>query len=256
MLIGFNNDVEYRGKTFHIQTEDHGEGDPRIETQLFFSGAILDTVITSYEETLEEYDGQKAEERIRAQMKASHRSLYKKLFAGKYDELAGLEPLEEVDEEVEASPDDFTPSQERVPAAAAKIEEEGEDAILQFQKKKAKNHVSLDKLKDQLSNLDAKSESAEPSETSETSEVSEADDVAPTQVIDPAAGGLDFSSVSQDGGSSEGSDEPAPARPAAAAPAAPALVEFSSTGQDAWEGCEPAADDLSLTGLVENFLGL
>ncbi|QDG53150.1 hypothetical protein FIV42_21105 [Persicimonas caeni] len=273
MLIGFNNDVEYRGKTFHIQTEDHGEGDPRIETQLFFSGAILDTVITSYEETLDEYDGKEAEERIRAQMKASHRSLYKKLFAGKYDELAGLEPLEEVDEEIDAEAEDFTPSQDRVPAAAAKVEQEGEDAILEFQKKKAKNHVSLDKLKDQLANM---------KEQSAPSEDSEADDVAPTQVIDPSAGGLDFSSVSEDGG--EAPVESAPKKPAskvpapkkAATPAAaasaqpaqpvqstppaqstrPALIEYAATGRDAWDGCKPASDDLSLTGLVENFLGL
>lgn len=251
MLIGFNNDVEYRGKTFHIQTEDHGEGDPRIETQLFFSGAILDTVITSYEETLDNYDGAEAEERIRAQMKASHRSLYKKLMAGEYDEFAGLEPLEEVDEEPPAAdPDEFTPSQERVPAAAAKVEEEGEDAILEFQKKKAKNHVSLDKLKNQLSNLDKSSEESEASEASELEE-----DVAPTQVIDPSDAGLDFSSVSQDGGQANTDAEASAPQPAAAS-AETASVEYGQTGKEAWEGCKPPAEDLSLTDLVEDFLGL
>ena len=252
MLIGFNNDVEYRGKTFHIQTEDHGEGDPRIETQLFFSGAILDTVITSYEETLEGYDGPEAEERIRAQMKASHRSLYKKLMAGEYDEFAGLEPLEAVEEAPpEPNPNEFTPSQERVPAAAAKVEEEGEDAILEFQKKKAKNHVSLDKLKDQLSSLDKASEESEESEAEDDIE----DDVAPTQVIEASDAGLEFSSVSQDGGQATGSAAvSAPAR--TSAPAEPSQLDYDKTGQEAWEGCKPPAEDLSLTGLVEDFLGL
>lgn len=247
MLIGFNNDVQYRGKTFHIQTEDHGEGDPRIETQLFHSGAILDTVITSYEETLENYDGAEQEERIRAQMKASHRSLYKKLMGGKYDELAGLEPLEEVEEEVAApDPDEFTPSQDRVPAAAAKVEQEGEDAILEFQKKKAKNHVSLDKLKDQLSRMNE----------SEASEASEAEEAAPTQVIDASGPGFDFSSVSEQSEPKKEKAAPPAASSAKSAPAAAASVDMPETGVSAWTGCNPADDSLSLTELVEDFLGL
>ena len=266
MLIGFNNDVEYRGKTFHIQTEDHGEGDPRIETQLFFSGAILDTNITSYQETLDNYDGKQAEERIRAQMKASHRSLYKKLLAGEYDEIAGLEPVEDVEEVGAPDPDEFTPSQERIPAAAAQVEEkaeeEGDDAILEFTKKKAKEHVDLNTLKDQLDGM------GDGEDEQEAEDVEE--DVAPTQVIDPSDGGLDFSSVSDDA-DDEAADEAPPAAAAsasaaseAAASAKPpanrqprrALVEFEKTGATAWNGCGPAKDPLSLTELVEDFLGL
>ncbi|MFP4598572.1 MAG: hypothetical protein ACOC9W_00825 [Persicimonas sp.] len=256
MLIGFNNDVEYRDMTFHIQTEDHGEGDPRIETQLFHSGAILDTVITSYEETIEGYEGQEAEERIRAQMKASHRSLFKKLMAGEYDEMVGLEPLEEVEEEIAApDPDEFTPSQERVPAAAAKVEEEGEDAIMKFQKKKAKDHVSLDKLKSQLSKLDAKEEASAQKEHDEVDEADEEDedDVLPTQVIDTSQKGFQISSAAED-------DAQQPEKPAqttvAAAAGQPALVEYEATGAQAWEGCDKPIYPLSLTDLVEDFLGL
>ncbi|MFW5966540.1 MAG: hypothetical protein ACOCV2_03425 [Persicimonas sp.] len=236
MLIGFNNDVEYRGKTFHIQTEDHGEGDPRIETQLFHSGAILDTVITSYEEVLEEHDGEEAEERIRAQMKASHRSLYKKLLGGEYDEMAGLDPVEDSGEVEAPDPDEFQPSQERVPAAAAKVEEkaeeEGEDAILEFQKKKAKDHVSLDKLKDQLSDIDEEGEV----------EGDEEDDVAPTEVLDTGKSDLDFSSVTD--------SEPA----ADPSPRAARIPDWRETGESAWQGCMPPDDSLSLTDLVEEFL--
>ncbi len=255
MLIGFNNDVEYRGKTFHIQTEDHGESDCRIETQLFYAGAILDTVITSYEETIEGYEGNEAEERIRAQMKASHRSLFKKLMAGEYDDFAGLEPLEDVEEEVEEDAADFTPSQDRVPAAAARLEEEGEDAILEFQKDKAKQHVSLNKLKDQLSNIKSDAEQSDAQ-----------DDVAPTQVLDPSKAAPSMDDAPADGGEP---DEPAqpvqpaqPAQPVQAAVAArapsavPAALELAETGAMAWEGCRPCEDDLSLTDLVEDFLGL
>jgi hypothetical protein len=253
MLIGFNNDVEYRGKTFHIQTEDHGEGDPRIETQLFYSGAILDTVISSYQEILDEYDGDEADERVRAQMKASHRSLFKKLKGGEYDEYAGFEPLEDADAEIdEPEVDDFTPSQDRVPAAAAKVEEGGEDAILEFQKEKAKNHVSLHKLKDQLSGISGSDEESEAEDDADVQDQEEQneDDVAPTQVLDPADSGLDFSSVSEDGGR-----EAPKAAPAASATPQPVLVQYAKTGVEGWEGCRPPADDLSLTDLVEEFLG-
>ncbi|MFW5968633.1 MAG: hypothetical protein ACOCV2_14000 [Persicimonas sp.] len=237
MLIGFNNDVEYRGKTFHIQTEDHGEGDPRIETQLFHSGAILDTVITSYEEILDEYDGEEAEERIRAQMKASHRSLYKKLLGGEYDQLAGLDPAEDEGEVEVPDPDEFKPSQDRVPAAAAKVEEkaeeEGEDAILEFQKKKAKNHVSLDQLKDQLEDIDG---------DDEVDESEEEDDVAPTEVLDTGGSDLDLSSVTEQTAPSSDADDSF------------RTPEWKETGVNAWQGCQPAEDPLSLTELVEDFL--
>jgi hypothetical protein len=258
MLIGFNNDVEYRGKTFHIQTEDHGEGDPRIETQLFHSGAILDTVLTSYQEILDEYDGDEADERVRAQMKASHRSLFKKLKAGEYDEFAGLESLEDVDEDVaEPEVDDFTPSQDRIPAAAAQVEEEGEDAIMEFQKEKAKNHVSLHKLKDQLEDVDSVADE-EDSEAGDQGATQVEDDVAPTQVLDPTEAGFDFSSVSDD--SEQNAEQVQQVQQAAEGRAGgagerPVLVDYESTGVDAWKGCQPPVDDLSLTSLVEEFLG-
>lgn len=254
MLIGFNNDVDYRGTTFHIQTEDHGESDCRIETQLFYSGAIVDTVITSYEETIEGYEGKEAEERIRAQMKASHRSLYKKLMAGEYDEFAGLEPLDEPVEEVVEDAEGFTPSQDRVPAAAARIEEEGEDAIIEFQKDKAKHHVSLDKLKDQLSNMSPAEEDSDPQ-----------DDVAPTQVLGPSASSPGMAASPADGAQPAKPAQSAKlaklakaatSAPAAKPAAAASAVELTGTGARAWDGCLPCDEDLSLTGIVEEFLGL
>ena len=60
MQIGFNNDIDYRGKTFHIQTEDRGLPAAQIETQIFCAGAILDTTIISYQKIM---DGEKDEDR-------------------------------------------------------------------------------------------------------------------------------------------------------------------------------------------------
>ena len=119
MLIGYNNDVQYRGKTFHIQTEDRGAPAHQIETQIFHSGAILDTRIVSYAEKVNEIaDKETRNKSIKQLMQVTHRELYKNLFAGQYDAFAGLEPLTEKVDPAEVAADEFNPSQERVPEAA------------------------------------------------------------------------------------------------------------------------------------------
>ena len=128
MLIGYNNDVQHRGKTFHIQTEDRGAPSNQIETQIFHSGAILDTRIISYEDKLAGVNDRATRNKsIKQLMQTTHRELYKNLLSGKYDEFAGLEPLADVESDVEVDDkiEDFTPSQERVPQAALELEEKG-----------------------------------------------------------------------------------------------------------------------------------
>ena len=164
MLIGYNNDVEHRGMTFHIQTEDRGASDNRIETQLFQGGAILDTKITSYEEIVEGLEGEARNKKIKSVMKASHRSLFKNLLAGKYDEQVGLEPVEKSDEELRETfkdkVQDFQPGQDRVPQAAVELEEEGIEALEQeaemegFEDPADEDHMGLSKLKDRLEDID------------------------------------------------------------------------------------------------------
>lgn len=87
MLIGFNNDVEYNGRMFHIQTEDNGIKNASITTILFFSGQILESKRTDYRDVLdsvkEDEDRKKA---IKKKMVDQHRTFYKKLFEGTYEE--------------------------------------------------------------------------------------------------------------------------------------------------------------------------
>jgi hypothetical protein len=50
-LVGFNNNVRYRGRRFHIQTEDSGVSRPHIITHLFADGGhIIKTLRTDYSE--------------------------------------------------------------------------------------------------------------------------------------------------------------------------------------------------------------
>lgn len=48
MIIGMNTEVEYQGKTYHVQTEDGGRQNPVITTQIFLKGAIILTQKTNY----------------------------------------------------------------------------------------------------------------------------------------------------------------------------------------------------------------
>lgn len=82
MLSGFNHNIPYKGKTYHIQTEDGGREHPQIVTHAFLGGVILDTVRQPYGDLLERSDW---EEAIRDRMKAQHLEEIRKLFAGAFD---------------------------------------------------------------------------------------------------------------------------------------------------------------------------
>lgn len=86
MQMGFNNDVEYRGLTVHIQTEDLGRHQAKIMTQVFYGGAILEAKTVSYQEELDQIQDPKAcVERIRLLMRALHKQAYRRLHDGAFD---------------------------------------------------------------------------------------------------------------------------------------------------------------------------
>lgn len=86
MQMGYNTDIEHHGVTVHIQTEDHGLGDNKITTQVFFSGRILDSRTISYAEaisTLVEEEPRDTE--ITKRMRAIHRHFLNRIREGAYD---------------------------------------------------------------------------------------------------------------------------------------------------------------------------
>lgn len=224
MQIGYNNDVEYRDKTFHIQTEDHGIEAASIETQIFHGGAILDTSMISYKKVLgETEDVDERIERIRQLMQGNHKKLYKKLFAGKYDDMVGLESAGGAPE-VEVA-DDFVPSQEAVPAAALEVEKGNLDAL---GIEPMGESVGLAELQAQL-NADAEAMGADDGEEPD----------APTMMLTP-----DDIATTQ-----EVASVPRPSiRPNGA-------NDYPKTGTKAWRGCNAPHGDLDITGLVEEFIG-
>lgn len=100
MQIGFNNDVEFEGVRYHIQTEDHGLKDGRITSQIFLSGAIIDTVTISYTQAIESIESpEERDAEIRRRMRTLHKHCYKNIVSHKYgdendvpDELSASTP--------------------------------------------------------------------------------------------------------------------------------------------------------------------
>ena len=226
MQIGYNNDVEYRGKTFHIQTEDRGEASASIETQIFHAGAILDTSILPYNNVLQETDDvDERIARIRGLMQANHKKLYRKLFAGAYDEMVGLEREGGPKDISEVEVDDFMPSQEAVPAAALEIERGNLDAFAMAEPEG--EAVDLRELQAQLARDAAAAEGAGEEEEED----------APTMMMT-----MDDAAITQ---------QLKAVKPSAANGSA--VVEYPRTGAQAWRGCEPPRDDLDIVNLVEKF---
>lgn len=245
MLIGYNNDVQYRGKTFHIQTEDRGAPSLQIETQIFHAGAILDTRIVSYQELHDKHsDRDTRNKSIKSLMQTTHRELYKNLFSGAYDEFVGLEPQKKEESDAVV---DFTPSQDRVPDSARELEEKGADS---FDIKEAGDHIDLSSLKSRLARMSVVEDDDEDDEE-------EFDEEMATQVVT----GLDqIPGVVQADAKKPGVSVSKPilsfskGSAGAVSRAKPTPVKLSSSGSKAWQGCAESTEDLSILGLVEAFI--
>jgi len=81
MITGFNQDVNYKGKVYHVQTEDRGKGNPVIETLIYAGGEILASQKSSYSDIMAEgYD----ETKVAAMLEAQHRRIVVDIKLGKY----------------------------------------------------------------------------------------------------------------------------------------------------------------------------
>lgn len=120
MQMGFNNDVEYKGLTLHIQTEDHGLSAMKITSQVFRGGAIVDSKTMSYVKEVDGMEDEARDEKIRAIMKALHRKFYQRIHEGIYDAQLPLE-------EAPAAPDEAPAPEPEEPPVEAPSEEPGLD---------------------------------------------------------------------------------------------------------------------------------
>jgi hypothetical protein len=92
-LVGFNNNVRYRGMRFHIQTEDSGVTRPHIITHLFADGGhVIKSVRTDYSEYVNRPDRPAVVSKL---MRDQHRAMALDLRDGRLDEkIDGLSPAD------------------------------------------------------------------------------------------------------------------------------------------------------------------
>ncbi|MFN3200464.1 MAG: hypothetical protein ACE366_18845 [Bradymonadia bacterium] len=84
MILGVNQDVRYKGKTYHIQTEDSGPEPPVIHTHIFVGGSIVTSRRMEYGEVVGHPD---MDEQVRSMMRAQHREVHDALIAGELDDV-------------------------------------------------------------------------------------------------------------------------------------------------------------------------
>lgn len=86
MQMGYNSDVRHKGVIVHIQTEDRGVNAAKIETQVFFSGTILDSRVLSYSELVESSESEEQlTNEIQRRMKALHKYFHNQIQRSTYD---------------------------------------------------------------------------------------------------------------------------------------------------------------------------
>jgi hypothetical protein len=78
-LLGYNHNVRYEGRIFHVQTEDSGPGNPHLFTHLFFEGSILASKRS-------QYDPGTFEDEVRSNMQGQHKAILRELKQGAFDE--------------------------------------------------------------------------------------------------------------------------------------------------------------------------
>jgi hypothetical protein len=81
MITGFNTDVDYDGRIFHVQTEDKGRANPVIESLVYSRGEIVASRKVSYASASQEYsDGD-----LMLRMERQHQALIREILNGRYE---------------------------------------------------------------------------------------------------------------------------------------------------------------------------
>ena len=86
-VLGFNHNLKFGPRVYHVQTEDSGLPHAHYITHLFVGGNILASMKTSYADRANEPDLAKT---VRSLMEAQHKQMVKRLVAGEFNDRAQL----------------------------------------------------------------------------------------------------------------------------------------------------------------------
>ena len=82
MITGCNTNVLYRGKQFHVQTEDSGHANPHIISHVYCGGTIIASEKSVYGEHI---DSEEIDIKVRAKIELQHKTMLKRLTSGELD---------------------------------------------------------------------------------------------------------------------------------------------------------------------------
>lgn len=88
VITGFNTDVSFNGKTYHVQTEDKGTETPLILTLVYDRGTILAAKRTPYDDLL--LNGGLDEKALGARLQRQHKLICAAIMAGRLEDLKKL----------------------------------------------------------------------------------------------------------------------------------------------------------------------
>ncbi len=84
-VVGFNHNVKYGPRVYHVQTEDSGLPHAHYITHLFVGGNIVASMKTSYADKASDPDVAKL---VRGLMESQHKAMLKRLVSGEFNEMA------------------------------------------------------------------------------------------------------------------------------------------------------------------------
>ena len=84
-VVGFNHNVKYGPRVYHVQTEDSGLPHAHYITHLFVGGNIVASTKTSYAERVADPNLAAS---VRSLMEAQHKSMLRRLISGEFSEMA------------------------------------------------------------------------------------------------------------------------------------------------------------------------
>ena len=82
MIPGYNHNVKYRERIYHVQTEDSGVENPHIITHLFVGGNIVESRKTSYADIVK---SERLKEMLVELMQDQHKAMLRDLISGRFD---------------------------------------------------------------------------------------------------------------------------------------------------------------------------
>jgi hypothetical protein len=82
MITGCNTNILYRGRQFHVQTEDSGRANPHIISHVYHGGTIIASEKSEYGERLQSTE---LDIQVRAKIELQHTTMLKRLTSGALD---------------------------------------------------------------------------------------------------------------------------------------------------------------------------